>query len=227
MPEQKQGPGGKTPEDAARGPQRGGGQDSSKAPPKPAQEQPWKPPGASQGHPGKPKAPAKCPNCAQTRAGGVVKVTEAGLCVECGREVPEAPPYPSFDDLGENVPTFEDYFEGHVDQIRKTQAILATGLNDDPVVMDRQIRETEETLGAMKSILGWADSYLDVAEHQALAAMPSRSGGFTDLDRDKAMSAAVARQRRFRNIVRGIIESTETRISYGQSRLRFIERNHG
>jgi len=42
-----------------------------------------------------------------------------------------------------------------------------------------------------------------------------------------AVAAAVTRQRRFRDVVRGIIESIETRISYGQSRLRFLDRNNG
>ena len=140
---------------------------------------------------------------------------------------PVRPPYPKFDNLGANAPSFEDYFDSHIGVIRDVQAMLARALDDDPLIMDSQIREAESRLGIMKSIESWSDSYLDVAEHLELGKMPERSSDFTDLDRSTALAAAVARQRRFRNIVRGMVESIESRISYGQSRLRMIERNHG
>lgn len=135
-------------------------------------------------------------------------------------------PYPVFDDIGPNAPPFSDYFDQHLDTIKYVQGVLAKALNDDPQIMDMQLREAESRLGAMRSIEAWADSYLDVAEHLALGKMPERSSGWTDLDRSSALAAAVARERRFRNVIRGIVESIQTRISYGQSRLRFIERNN-
>lgn len=139
----------------------------------------------------------------------------------------ERPPYPQFDNLGPNVPPFEAYFDSHVGQIRAVQGTLARALDDDPMQMDLQLREAEAHLGTMKSVVSWADSYLDVAEHLALGKMPERSSGWTDLDRTTALAAAVARERRFRDVVLGIVESIQTRISYGQSRLRFIERQNG
>lgn len=150
-------------------------------------------------------------------------------CFECGKAVlPPAPPsYPKFDDLGPAALSFEDYFLKQVKKIQDVQTILATALKDDPLQMEAQIREIEKHFGAMKSILGWADSYLDVAEHTALHDLPARSKNYTDTDRVMAVAAAVTRQRRFRDVVRGIVESIDKRISYGQSRLKFIERNHG
>lgn len=139
----------------------------------------------------------------------------------------EKTPYPRFDDLGPNAPPFDEYFNGHVGIIRNIQAMLSKSLNDDSMVMDSQVREVEGNLGTIRSIENWADSYLDVAEHLALGAMPSRSTDFTDLDRTTSLAAAVVRQRRFRDVVRGIRESIENRISYAQSRLRFIERHGG
>lgn len=132
-----------------------------------------------------------------------------------------------FDDLGPGAPTFQEYFDKHVETIRRVQSILAESLDDDPIVMERQIREAEAYLGKMKSIESWGDSYLDMAEHQKLLEIGSRSKDFSDLDRSTALAAAVARERRFRDVVRGIVESIETRISYGQSRLRWTERNGG
>lgn len=168
----------------------------------------------------------RCSNC-QVRRGGAVLVDAERRCLECGAVVPEKPPYPQFDDLGPHVPPFEDYFKRHEATIRDTQAIMARALADDPVTMESQVREAEARLGTLKSILGWADSYLDVAEHQALGGMPPRSQDWTDMDREKAVSAAVTRQRRFRDVIRGLVDSIEVRISYAQSRLRFIERNNG
>jgi len=132
--------------------------------------------------------------------------------------------YPIFDDLGPNAPPFEDYFSKHVSTIRDVQEILSKALADDPVIMDEQLRSVESKLGIMRSIESWADSYLDMAEHLSLSKMPGRSTDYTDLDRSSSLAAAVVRERRFRDVVKGIRESIETRISYGQSRLRFIER---
>ena len=145
----------------------------------------------------------------------------------CREPVPDKPEYPLFDFLGANAPAFSEYFDSHVAMIRDVQATLSQALNDDPEIMDRQIRDVESRLGTLRSVLGWADSLLDVAEHKALSAMPPRSPDWTDMDRQAALAAAVNRERRFRNIIRGLVESIDTRISYGQSRLRHIERSGG
>lgn len=139
-------------------------------------------------------------------------------------EVKRKTEYPVFDDLGPNAPAFEDYFQRHVGTIRDVQAVLAKALSDDLMIMDSQLRSAEAMLGTLRSVEAWANAYLDVAEHLALQKMPGRSSDFTDLDRSSAVAAAVVRERRFRDVVFGIRESIETRISYGQSRLRFIER---
>lgn len=176
----------------------------------------------------KEKPPAPCANCSTARRGGVIRVRDDGkTCAACGEPAPAAPSYPLFDDLGPGTPTFEGYFDKHVEAIKSVQRMLSFALNDDPALMEKQVRQVESYLGRMKSVLGWADAYLDIAEHAALGALPPRSSDYTDTDRTKAVAAAVVRQRRFRDVVRGIIESIETRISYGQSRLRFIERNNG
>jgi len=141
-------------------------------------------------------------------------------------EAPKAP-YPIFDFLGANVPGFEDYFNAHLGTIREIQAVLSKSLSDDPMIMYSQVREAESKLGTIKSILAFANSYLDVGENAALGLLHDRSGSYTDLDRRTAVAAAVARQRRFRDVCLGIMESIETRVSLGQSGLRFIERNQG
>jgi hypothetical protein len=128
---------------------------------------------------------------------------------------------PIFDDLGPNAPKFVDYFERHIEYIKEVQSLLSSPLSDSPVGMDQQAREAEAHSSRMASILAWADSYLDVAEHVQLRAMPPRDPrDWTDMDRDRALKAAVTRERRFRDVVRGLCESIERRVSYTQSRLR-------
>ena len=170
-----------------------------------------------------------CPMCSKIEPGMTILTNTAGDCLDCGRHIKE--PYkpepekqkrelPRFDDLGPGAPPFEEYFNLKIDYIKKIQSMLAESLDDHPALMDKQVREAEAHQASMKSILSWADSYLDVAEHLSLIKMPSRASDFTDLDRQKALAAAVVRQRRFRDVVRGIVESMQTRISYAQSRLR-------
>ena len=123
--------------------------------------------------------------------------------------------------------TFAHYFDAHLEVIKTVQVMLAKALNDDPMIMDNQVREIEAYLGVMKSIEAWANSYLDVAEEAGLRTLPKRSTDNTDLDRSTALATIVVKERRFRNVVKGMVESIQTRISYSQSRLRYIERNNG
>lgn len=128
---------------------------------------------------------------------------------------------PTFDDLGPNVPTFQQYFERQIGYIREVQNCIQLPLDDNLAAMDVQVRDAEAHGNRMSSILAWCDSYLDVAEHIALRKMPPRDPkDWTDLDREKALAAAVARERRFRDVVRGLCESIEKRVSYAQSRMR-------
>ena len=135
--------------------------------------------------------------------------------------------YPVMADLGPNIPTFEDYFAMRLPVIKETQAILAQALSSDPLEMEQQIRQAEAKLAVLKCTESFSNAYLDVAEHLELSKLPPRSQTYTDMDRNKALAAACVRYRRFRDICVALIESIETRISYGQSRLRFIEKNNG
>jgi len=145
------------------------------------------------------------------------------------RREPKPPPkpkeYPKFDDLGPDAQTFEEYWADHVEYVRDVQVLLGRALDENLVIMDRQICEIEAHVSRMDSITQWAESYLDVAEYQALQKIPPRDAGWTDLDRNKAMAAAVARERRFRSIVKGLHASILERISYAQSRLKAFSRS--
>lgn len=132
-----------------------------------------------------------------------------------------------FNDLGADALKFDEYFNGHMEYIQQIQSSLNEPLDDAPGIMDAQARDAEANGVKMKSILAWADSYLDVAEHVRLTEIGPRSSDFTDMDREIALKAATARERRFRDVVRGIAESIQARVSYTQTRLRTFANAEG
>lgn len=155
-------------------------------------------------------------------AGEPQEKTRVDLLKRYHKEEPKPPELPTYDNLGPNVPPFEKWFGQNIDYIREVQAQLQQPLDDSPAVADAQAREIEPHGARMASILAWCDGYLDVAEHLALKKMPGRDPRwFTDLDRQKTLAAAVVRERRCRDVVKGLCESIERRVSYVQSQLRF------
>lgn len=130
------------------------------------------------------------------------------------REYRQLPP---LDAKAGQVPPFESYFTARIEEIKTVQKLLETKLSDSPVVLEGQIREIEAHYGRMTSILAWADSYLDLAERRELV---SRDPDYTDVDREIHLAAAVSRERRFRDVVKSLAGSIETRISLGQSLLK-------
>lgn len=129
----------------------------------------------------------------------------------------EYKPLPPLDSKPGQVPSFETYFGDHIPEIKKVQTLLETKLSDNPSIHDDQIREAEAHLGRMSSILAWADSYLDLAERRELV---PRDPDYTDVDREIHLAAAVSRERRFRDVVKGLHQSLDKRISLGQSRMK-------
>lgn len=129
-------------------------------------------------------------------------------------------PLPPINLAIDDVPKFEDYSKDHLPEIKQIQKILDTKLSDNSVTHDDQIREAEAHLGRMSSILAWADFYLDLAERRELV---PRDPDYTDVDREIHLAAAVSLERRFRNVVKGLHKSAESRVSLGQSRMKSFQ----
>lgn len=129
----------------------------------------------------------------------------------------EFKPLPRFEDMGPSVPPFLEYFERHIDEIKRVQLLLETKLSEHPGLLEEQFREAESHYGRMTSILAWAESYLDLAERGRLV---PRDADFTDMDREVEMKAACARERRFRDIVSGLCEAIKMRVSVCQTLLK-------
>ena len=126
-----------------------------------------------------------------------------------------------------SFPSFQDYFEKCKSFIANVQDELTVSIAHDPVASDQQARTIESYRVGMREILAFADSYLDLAESEALKKLPPRSKELTDLDRETRVAAAVSTERRFRDVVKGICESIDTRISYVQTRLRVFSAAEG
>lgn len=128
---------------------------------------------------------------------------------------------PRFEDTGAKVPPFSDYFERHIETIKVIQAAMETKLSKEPMVLAEQLAEVERFFTKTKSMEAWADSYLDLAERERL--VPYDRTSYTDTDRQIELASACSRERRFRDVVRGLSEGIERRISLGQSLLKFHE----
>ena len=164
----------------------------------------------------KPEAPAESKSPPPSGGGPTgVEAAEKVFGVKAKRR--EYRSLPPLDAKSGQVPSFESYFGGRIDEIKTVQKLLETKLSDSPVVLESQIREIEAHYGRMTSILAWADSYLDLAERRELVA---RDPDYTDVDREIHLAAAVSRERRFRDVVKALAGSIETRISLGQSLLK-------
>ena len=123
--------------------------------------------------------------------------------------------------------SFHNFVKGNLDFVKTVQELMSQSLDDDIVRMDVQLREIESSLCRMKGLEADANLHLDVAEAEGLKKLPKRSTEYTDMERGRALAALVSEERRFRDLVTGIIDSIQTRVSYAQSRMRMIERNHG
>ncbi len=147
----------------------------------------------------------------------VAKVLEKAL----SEKKEEKKPLPHFEDTSNQVPPFADYFERHIETIKTIQALMETKLSDDPGILTGQLTDAEKFFTKAKSMEAWAGSYLDLAERQRL--VPYDRSSYTDTDRQVELASACARERRFRDVVRGLSEGIERRISLGQSLLKYHE----
>lgn len=153
---------------------------------------------------------------------GVVGAVAAALekAVARPEEKPRAA-LPRFEDTGAKVPPFSEYFDQHIKTIKTIQGFMETKLSKEPGVLVDQLVEAESYLTKTKSMEAWANSYLDLAERERL--VPYDRASYTDTDRQIELASACSRERRFRDVVRGLTEGIDRRISLGQSLLKHFE----
>lgn len=94
------------------------------------------------------------------------------------------------------------------------QDLLGKVLSDRPEQLVGQLRECEAWYAWLNVNLAHANAFLDVAEAASLVAKDST---VTDLDRKAIQTAAVARQRAFRDKLEGMAKAMDTRLMLGMA----------
>lgn len=111
-------------------------------------------------------------------------------------------------------PAFVNWFTNGKEDVETISEVLAQQLSDNPAELQAQLAVAEGWHGRMTTMLAWANSFLDLAEKAALAA---RTDEMTDLDRRVEMRAAVADERRARDILQGLCEGIKNRLILGMA----------
>lgn len=114
-------------------------------------------------------------------------------------------------------PVFETYSSSHLRELDQVSKLLSEELSDDPEILQSQARSIEAWNGRLGVIVAWADSYLDMATADRIRA---KEKGETDLDRQTKLDAAVARERRFRDVAQSLLKAIDRRVSLAQSLIR-------
>lgn len=92
--------------------------------------------------------------------------------------------------------------------------LLNDPLSDNPSKMDEQVRAVEAWYGRLTTHLAHANYYLDIAQRDTLK---PKEPGKTDLDRQIESNAAVANERRLRDILTGMTEAVRQRVILAQA----------
>lgn len=108
---------------------------------------------------------------------------------------------------------FKEFRALHADEIDTVQKFIASPLSDDPVVIKKQVANGVAAFGRVNVLLGWSVYYYKLA--RAAKLRPKDFG--TNLDREVALEADTAQERRYREVLEGIVEGLKVFISAGQT----------
>lgn len=157
-------------------------------------------------------------------AGQSFRCNDEGKCYTCGRQVFSkdvaklTKPLPQYDTTRAVAQPFEVYLETHLPLIKEIQGKLQTVLGATPESIEEQMRDIERYQSRTTDMAAFFNGYLDLAERQRL--VPYDRGSYTDTDRAVELGAAVARERRVRDIVVGLSDAIKQRVNCCQSLLK-------
>jgi hypothetical protein len=102
--------------------------------------------------------------------------------------------------------------------LSETEKILGTALSDEPEELISDMKTIEAKNSYIGRLLAQAESYLDKA---TVVYMPDKEG-LTEMERKAVLNADVSDYRKWRDRIESILKSIDTRLSVGQSILRYI-----
>lgn len=113
--------------------------------------------------------------------------------------------------------SFNDFKVAALKDYDEIKAILSTPLREDPHDLADDLAKIEAWGSRISYLLAKADGYLDMAESQRL--LPKDPKQYSDLDREKHLAAACAKERVLRDLLESMSKGISSRIMLGMSNL--------
>ena len=113
---------------------------------------------------------------------------------------------------------FGDFIIQHQEGINEINTLLQESLSDEPTVLIKQINKIEGYFSYANYLYAYSEKFLSNAQGHRL--LP-KCKDFSDLDRKVKLADMVASETKFRDIIEGIVNTINKRISWGQSVLAF------
>jgi hypothetical protein len=120
---------------------------------------------------------------------------------------------------------FQEWCKKANPSLKEVEELMACKISDQPEILIEQLTEIEAYNGRVGYLLAQAEGHLD---HYQFLLLPSKEG-ITDFERKVRLEYEVSEIRKWRNRIENISDSIKTRITMGQSILKyqviFMERN--
>lgn len=116
------------------------------------------------------------------------------------------------------VEQFHEWRESINPELRLVEKLLAQEISDEPEKLIGDLRTIEAHNGRIGFILAQAESHLDTCQ---FFLMPGKEG-VTEFERKITLECEVSDMRKWRNRIESISDAIKTRITLGQSILKYM-----
>jgi hypothetical protein len=119
--------------------------------------------------------------------------------------------------------TFESWKARHEQEITDIRVLLKIPLSDEAEELMNNLRDCESNFARCQYLVAIANSYLDIAEHEALKVVNLTLHKTSAFEKDKMVAAAVTDVRCFRDVIQGLIDSINKRLVLGTTMLSYLK----
>ena len=114
--------------------------------------------------------------------------------------------------------SFIKFFEQHQEGINEMNTLLQIPLSDEPTILIKQINKIEGYFSYANYLYAYSEKFLSIAQSERLLL---KCKDLSELDRKVKLAEMVSSETKFRDIIEGIVNAINKRISWGQSVLSF------
>ncbi len=115
--------------------------------------------------------------------------------------------------------TFKEWLPSISEEIVKMETEIRNPLSDDGNQIANSLILIESYLGRAIHLLAEANYYLDIAEKQAIMLIDS---DLKVLEKEVTLKSECARERKIRDILRGMVKAIETKITVSMSLMKHL-----